>query len=206
MSFEQSTQCKSWMFSEKSLKLCREKAACETIVARKQNGEVRVRKYASGFKPTSIKSVQSPRSVQLIHDFLPPSPSLSSDEQDILVRFHAHQISMLVGPDAILPCLIRSETVFSTSIMIFRRFYLSNSVLDFPPRAMAVASCFLASKLEENRIEVSSRRYVLTRRYVDCPSFCLFLGPLATRLACVLFILVDWIIELYSYVYMDIIK
>jgi hypothetical protein len=157
MSFDQSTQCKSWLFSEKDLKLCREEAAGEQFVARKQNGEARVRKYASGFKPTAIESVHSPRSVQLVDDFIPPPTSLSSDEQEILVRFHAHQISMLVGPDAILPSLIRSETVFSTSIMIFRRFYLSNSVLDFSPRIMAVASCFLASKLEENRIEVSSR-------------------------------------------------
>ena len=80
---------------------------------------------------------------------------LDAREQDTLVRFHAHQITMLIGPHAILPGLVRSHSVLSTAIMYFRRFYLSNSMMDFAPRRMAVAAAFLASKVEESRVEVS---------------------------------------------------
>jgi hypothetical protein len=40
--------------------------------------------------------------------------------------------------------------------MIFRRFYLSNSVIDFHPRNVAAASALLAVKVDcENKLEVS---------------------------------------------------
>ena len=155
MSFDRSTQSKSWIFSEGDLSLCRTKATSERLDFRKQNEAARVRKFASGFRFHANTSRQRHQSALQKDNILPPSLSLSPLDQDVLVRFHAHQISMLIGPDAILPCLVRSDDVYATAIMIFRRFYLSNSVLDFSPRRMATAACFLASKLEENRIEVS---------------------------------------------------
>ena len=155
MSFDRSTQSKSWVFSEKNLRRCREKATNERLVSRNQNGEVRVRNFASGFRSSVAFSIQNHLPVQLENKEIQSNLLLSSQEQDTLVRFHANQISMLVGPDAILSTLVRSETVYATSIMIFRRFFLSNSVLDFSPRKMATASCFLASKLEESRLDVS---------------------------------------------------
>jgi len=156
MSFDRSTQSKSWVFTEKNLRRCREKATNERLVSRNQNGEVRVRNFASGFRSSGAFSIQNPLPVQLENKEIQSNLLLSSQEQDTLVRFHANQISMLVGPDAILSTLVRSETVYATSIMIFRRFFLSNSVLDFSPRKMATASCFLASKLEESRLDIRS--------------------------------------------------
>jgi hypothetical protein len=80
--------------------------------------------------------------------------SLSVEEQETLVPFHAPQISQLVGPAAIFSGLVRNSTVLATAIMIFRRFYLSNSVLDFSPRRLAVAVAYLGSKLEDQRVEL----------------------------------------------------
>ena len=156
MSFDRSTQSKSWMYSERDLVLCRKKATSERLDFRKQNGAARVRKFASGFRLHADTSRPSHQSALRKDNSVSSPPSLCPLEQDVLVRFHAHQISMLIGPDAIFPSLIRSDDVYATAIMIFRRFYLSNSVLDFSPRRMSTAACFLASKLEENRIEVSS--------------------------------------------------
>jgi len=62
---------------------------------------------------------------------------------------------MLVGPHAILPSLVRSPEILATAVMFFRRFYLSNSVLDFAPRKIAVAAAFLAAKVEDQKVEVS---------------------------------------------------
>jgi hypothetical protein len=168
MDFERSTQARSWLFDEKSLYQCREKVVRERAFVRKADGSSKVRKFASGFGKRQAAgltidsksggsqrySCHSCEPVELIWD----QSSLTSNEQIILVRFHAHQMSMLVGPTAILPSLVRSPTVLATAVMLFRRFYLSNSVLDFNPRRMAVAAAFLASKVEDQRVEVSLLR------------------------------------------------
>jgi hypothetical protein len=80
--------------------------------------------------------------------------SLLVSEQEALVRFHAQQISSLVGPDAMLPELRSNRTALSTAITLFRRFFLSNSVTEFCPRQLSVAAAFLGAKLEESKIEV----------------------------------------------------
>jgi hypothetical protein len=90
---------------------------------------------------------------------------LTPHDQDVLVHFHAHQIQRLLGPNAIFPQLQRSASVLSTAIMLFRRFYLSNSVIDFHPRNMAVASALLAVKVDcENKLEVSALLVVKVKR------------------------------------------
>lgn len=70
------------------------------------------------------------------------------------MQFHAHQIQTLVGPYALLPELRRSQKVLSTAIILFRRFFLSNSVVEFNPRKIATAAAFFAAKVEEEKIEV----------------------------------------------------
>jgi hypothetical protein len=56
---------------------------------------------------------------------------------------------------AVLNGLVRNSTILATAIMLFRRFYVSNSVLDYEPRRVAVAAAYLASKVEEQRVELS---------------------------------------------------
>lgn len=152
--FERSTQARSWTFDEESLEACRRQAAERSAsamvgVTSWQLGLPRPRKFASGFHGRYKELLASePHSDT-------PTYNLSSTEQELLVRFHAHQIQSLVGPEAILPGLQTNESVTLTAISLFRRFYLSNSVSEIHPRHIAVASAFLASKVEEDRVEVS---------------------------------------------------
>jgi hypothetical protein len=62
---------------------------------------------------------------------------------------------MLVGPNAVFQGLVRSASVLATAVVFLRRFFMSNSVLHFESRKIAVAAAFLASKVEESIIEVS---------------------------------------------------
>lgn len=193
MDFDRSTQARSWIFDENTLSLCREKILSDRSKARKSGGGSRVRKFAAGFhraarrhdedRDSRISASNSPilgvRSKK--RDFFEPlwsQSTLTTTEQDVLVRFHAHQITMLTGPQAVLPELRRSQTVLATAIMFFRRFYLSNSVLDFSPRRMAVAAAFLAAKVEENRVEVRFWSHRI------CFRLCVFQDSVFCRYSC----------------------
>lgn len=170
MDFDHSTQARSWLFDSLTLTQCRQKALQEKPTVTGSSRVARVRKFASGFHTRHAYEER----VHLRADFDPPvdsfsmgdayfcpetcirqASSLSVQEQETLVRFHAHQLSMLVGPYAVFQGLVRSPSVLATAIVFFRRFYMSNSVLDFEPRKIAVAAAFLASKVEESIIEVS---------------------------------------------------
>lgn len=160
MDFHRSTQARSWLFDEQSLSQCREKIINERSLGRNPDGSSKVRKFASGFcrrqDSTNDSATDGSGSSSIDpHELSEPQTTLTSKEQGILVRFHAHQLTMLVGPAAILPSLVRRPTVLATAVMFFRRFYLSNSVLDFKPRRMAVAAAFLAAKVEDQKVEVS---------------------------------------------------
>ena len=163
--FDCSSQAKSWLFDGASLSVCRQhRAECRVGPV-----PIRVQKFASGFhrrqwnkqqdenRSSGVNTMAAQyRSKKRPYGFpdLPP-PNLTEAEEEALLRFHANQIQALVGPRAIHVELRRSPKVLATAIMLFRRFYLSNSVLDFDCRHMAVASALLASKVEssEERIQ-----------------------------------------------------
>jgi Cyclin, N-terminal domain len=167
MNFDHSSQARSWLFDEDTLLECRNKVTRETSLS-SVDASVKVKNFASGFSSRMDSSVRK-RNIEgetiLISDddynsssnHNADSSHMTSSDQEILVRFHAHQICSLVGPDAVIPSLIRSQHVLATAIVMFRRFYLSNSVLDFKPRAMAVAAAFLASKVDDEKIKVSPK-------------------------------------------------
>jgi cyclin H len=171
MDFDHSTQARSWLFDSRTLAQCRQKALDEQPTASGSSSVARVRKFASGFHSRHADAER----VHSRADFDPPvdsfsigeaslcpeacilgASSLSVQEQETLVRFHAHQLSMLVGPNAVFQGLVRSPSVLATAIILLRRFYMSNCILHFEPRKIAVAAAFLASKVEESIIEVSS--------------------------------------------------
>ena len=146
MDFDRSSQAKSWLFDEQSLQACRAHSTAPHEVDVRKPRVTTVRKFASGFhRSSSYPKICNPCTTDL----------LDPEEQEGLIRFHAHQMQTLVGPTAILPELRTSVTVLSTAIMLFRRFYLSNSILYFNPRKMAAACAFFAAKSEEEKIEVS---------------------------------------------------
>jgi len=145
------------MYNEASLAACKQRAvgaapkdvAILSITDEKGTNKITdgVRKFASGFHQRFEASSESFISI-------PYSESISTGDQELLVQFHAHQIQTLVGPTAIMRDLRTSETVLSTAVTFFRRFYLSNSILQVHPRAVAVACAFLAAKVEEERVQV----------------------------------------------------
>lgn len=151
MDFARSTQAKSWMFSKESLDACRQQSLTMELEPTTTNFVMgRVRKFGSGFH----------RRYQLDAQGASKHASCESDisvrDQEVLIQFHAHQIQLLVGPNAIMYDLRTSENVLATAIIFFRRFYLSNSVLKVSPRRIAAACAFFAAKVEEEKIEVRS--------------------------------------------------
>lgn len=150
--FEMSSQAKYWMFNEATLGECRKEACDNSGVKKTRKGEPRVRRSACGYHGRMTGSTSTQIS--------PPTTSLSStisvEDQETLIHFHAHQIQKLIGPNAIFPMLKRGASVLSTAIMLFRKFYLSNSVIDFHPRNIAAASALLAVKTDcERNLPVS---------------------------------------------------
>jgi cyclin H len=154
MDFVCSTQAKSWMFSVESLEACRQRAVVMDRDLAWQSAPTflgRVLKFASGFhRHYQQKSLGISEPASYYHS------AISVHDQEILVQFHAHQIQFLVGPSAILHDLRTSGTVVATAITFFRRFFLSNSVVEVNPRRIAVACAFFAAKAEEEKVEVRS--------------------------------------------------
>ena len=162
MNFSSSSQRKSWVFSQHSLDACKQRAVAGSAATRG-----RVQKFASGFhsqwkRSTGSVANQPPATTERT------SSMLSVRDQETLVQFHAHQIQTLVGPHALVTELRRSQKVLSTAVVLFRRFFLSNSVIEFNPRKIATAAAFLAAKLEEERVEVSFRGPFLFRHGRQC--------------------------------------
>lgn len=157
MEFARSTQASSWMFDWDSLRQCKEDASVIQSLGKHshENSKPLVRKFACGFQQRSENGKSAKTYPQSTCTVATLPNKMAANDQDVLVHFHSHQIQRLVGPNAILPALRRSSTVLSTAIMLFRRFYLSNSVIDFHPRNIAAASALLAVKVDcEQRLEV----------------------------------------------------
>jgi len=151
VAFEMSSQTKFWMFDEAALRECRQEACnASTLNSKATRGKPRVRKFACGYHGRTTTSTATSKIRDLTFKTALTS-SILPDDQSVLIHFHAHQIQKLIGPNAIFPMLKRGASVVSTAIMLFRKFYLSNSVIDFHPRNIAAASALLAVKTDCER-------------------------------------------------------
>jgi cyclin H len=81
-------------------------------------------------------------------------PFLSPADEAALISFYCSKIPLLIGPHALLPRCRRDAKVAATACLLFRRFYLSNSVMMHDPKSMLAAAAFLASKVEDCMILV----------------------------------------------------
>ncbi|EED94131.1 predicted protein [Thalassiosira pseudonana CCMP1335] len=81
-------------------------------------------------------------------------PLLSPADESLLLTFYCSKIPLLIGPHATLPRCRRDAKVAATASLLFRRFYLSNSVMIHDPKCMLVAAAFLATKVEDCMIDV----------------------------------------------------
>ena len=59
------------------------------------------------------------------HEFLTPA------EESTLISFYASKLATLIGPKASVPRLRRESKVTATAALLYRRFFLSNSVMIF---------------------------------------------------------------------------
>jgi hypothetical protein len=179
MNFDQSTQAKDWMFDRDSLLRCKQEAALVTSLPKKgQSSKVHAKSFACGFQQRSLETSSNRTPCMPLHASLDStfSATVPTCDQDILVHFHSHQIQRLIGPNAIFPELRRSASVLSTAIMLFRRFFLSNSVIDFHPRNIAAASALLAVKVDcERNLEVSLQ-ICCSRLLVFIQSSCMYVA------------------------------
>ena len=81
-------------------------------------------------------------------------PLLNPTDESLLLSFYASKIPHLIGPRASLPRCIRQPKVAATACLLFKRFYLSNSVMMYDPKSMSVASAFLAAKIEDCMLDI----------------------------------------------------
>jgi len=174
---ESSSQVKSWLYPDNLLNECREKAnrlarialtqrnqtlisdeaSPETNESHLQNKVLPVQSFASGYALKSLKDVakeEKPVGIEDEWKTQSGNPLLSAEEEQLLVQFYASKFPSLIGPNATLPKLRRDVKVSSTAALLFRRFFLSNSVMMYDPKKIMVASAFLSSKVEDAMMDV----------------------------------------------------
>lgn len=165
---KESSQLKSWLFTQENLDLCRARAS---RVARKSlaenSDETNSPAPSTGSNDDSSTAKSSLAAVKCFaRDFKDKkeeylsedegpwedkkgNPFLNSSEEALLVAFYASKLPSLIGPTAQTPPLRRESKVPATAAMLLRRFFLSNSVMIFDPKTIMVAAAFLASKVED---------------------------------------------------------
>ena len=74
-------------------------------------------------------------------------PFLTAAEEAAMVQYYASKLGKLIGPRPALLRLKRNSKVTATAALLYRRFFLSNSVMIYDPKAIMVAAAFLASKV-----------------------------------------------------------
>ena len=143
--FSHSTQLQQWIYTPQLLQLSRKKAnrLARQYLCSEPAPNQPVFDFARGFNKTDEGLENGPAENRTGDPFLTP------EEEGRLVDFYAAKLPSLIGPLAQLPKLRREVKVSATAALLFRRFYLSNSVMLFDPKAIMVASAFLASKVED---------------------------------------------------------
>jgi len=161
--YEDSSQLKLWMFKPEQLEKCRERAnrQARVLLAKPSEetaeGETKppppVYSFAAGYaqklKDMDTDDDNVPTQTAKGHDFVTPQ------EEALLVAFYASKLPSLIGPLAQVPRLRRDVKVTATAALLFRRFFLSNSVMVYDPKAVMVAAAFLGSKAEDATSDVS---------------------------------------------------
>jgi cyclin H len=166
--YEASSQLKSWLYTPYHLEKCRERANREARVFLAQphdetadGGDAKppppVNSFAAGFahrKEPMNSEDGGPAQSADGHPFLTPQ------EEELLVAFYASKLPSLIGPMAQVPRLRRDVKVTATSSLLFRRFFLSNSIMIHDPKAVMVAAAFLGSKVEDATSDVRIKSVV----------------------------------------------
>lgn len=159
--YELSSHISSWMFTPQDLEVLRVQANLEacTYLQGLERLEDKEEALASLEPPQPkcfAKCHQSSKRECPAGDESTTSSYLTSTEEQSLVKFYSSKIFSLVGQNAPHFKLKRDVKVASTAALLFRRFYLSNSVMVFDPKAIMVACAFLATKVEDVTVEIQN--------------------------------------------------
>lgn len=150
------------MFSPDDLEECRVRANQEArkYLHSSKDGDmlgsatVQFSKFACGFRKRRENGQQATVDFDAPASSPQGHPYLEPEEEALLVAFYASKIPSLVGPLAQNPYLRREVKVTATAASLFRRFFLSNSVMIHDPKHVLVAAAFLATKVEDCMTQV----------------------------------------------------
>mmetsp|Transcript_31670 Transcript_31670/g.63987 ORF Transcript_31670/g.63987 Transcript_31670/m.63987 type:complete len:404 (-) Transcript_31670:240-1451(-) len=168
MLYEESSQAFKWQLSSQvELNSLRERAnrRARDVLSREDAAPLEVYGFADtrGDRP---KSTTDDQVVQLMSEddpnYGPTKTSqargstalLTPSDETLLLSFYCSKIPLLIGPHATLPRCKRDAKVPATASLLFRRFYLSNSVMIHDPKTMLAAAAFLAAKVEDCMLDV----------------------------------------------------
>ena len=85
----------------------------------------------------------------------PAESGVSGEDEALFTRWFERQIQLLCGRAAPRESrLRRSDKVASTAVVLFKRFFLSQSVIECDPMTYALCAIFVASKLEDEFVGV----------------------------------------------------
>ena len=161
--YEESSHLNQWLFTELELEECRAKVNHDARVWLTDGDK------STGSPPTSYfachyskNKKEHPEDYHDKNHYLSQGPwqntkgndFLKPEEESTLIAFYASKIPALIGPKASVSRLRRESKVTATAALLYRRFFLSNSVHLFDPKAVMVAAAFLAAKVEDAMVDV----------------------------------------------------
>ena len=150
------------MFTPEDLEKCRRRANLEARkylhdhpdVDTSNSSTVPVSKFACGFRKRRENGQEDNTNIEAPAFSPQGHPYIEPDEEALLVAFYAAKIPSLVGPLAQNQYLRREVKVTATAALLFRRFFLNNSVMLHDPKHILVAAAFMATKVEDCMTQV----------------------------------------------------
>ena len=157
-----STQLQDWLFTPEDLETCRKLAnrKARKYIFENQDGDTSNSnttpffKFACGFAKRKESGQGNPMVVDAPESSPQGHPYIEPDDEEALVAFYVAKIPSLLGPLAQNQYLRREVKVTATAAMLFRRFFLSNSVMLHDPKHILVAAAFMATKVEDCMTQV----------------------------------------------------
>lgn len=133
--YRQSSQYRLWSFSPSQLGAMREKAnslARASISERLSSAP----RSNSASAPTSNANTPDADGTSTLPEFLTPS------EEALLVTFYTSEL-LRAGDHAEM-----ADEIKATAAAFFRRFYITNSIMTYPPQEMLIVALFFGCKAE----------------------------------------------------------
>ncbi|KAK1757065.1 cyclin-like protein [Echria macrotheca] len=135
--YRQSSQYRLWSFSPVELATLREKS---NALAKASISERMLSSNAS--RPASGANTPDGDATPTLPEFLTPT------EEALLVTFYTSEV-LRAGNHAGY-----RDAIKATAAVFFRRFYVTNSIMTYPPNDMVLVTLFLANKAEANFVNI----------------------------------------------------